>query len=201
MIVIALPGNAAQFSASPRRIPAHPRGQTMIDVDEKGLDATDYRILRELMVDGRASDVTLGERIHLSSTATARRRKMLEERGTISGYVAKLSLPKLGLSIAVLVAIELSSQTEACLNEFEAAVIRCPSMSFCSFVSGQMDFIMIVHVRSFDDYDRVYRKELSQLPHVARIRSSFMLREVAQRSVAPVAIDDSLIRRSDASIT
>ena len=35
------------------------------------LDATDYRLLKEITADGRISDVTLGERVHLSSTAAA----------------------------------------------------------------------------------------------------------------------------------
>ncbi len=72
--------------------------------------------------------------------------------------------------------------------EFETAVVKCPSMSYCSFVSGNVDFLMIIHVKSFEDYDRVYRSELSMLPHVAKIRSSFVMREVAQRSVPPVLL-------------
>jgi hypothetical protein len=35
-------------------------------------DATDFRIMRALSEDGRMSDVMLGERVHLSSTAAAR---------------------------------------------------------------------------------------------------------------------------------
>lgn len=154
------------------------------------LDSTDFRILRALVEDGRASDVTLGERINLSSTAAARRRKILEDRGFISGYTAVVDLPRLDYGITVLVLLELSSQAEKRLMEFEAAVMRCPSMSFCSFVSGEIDFMMIINVRSFEDYDRVYRKELSTLPHVAKIRSSFLMREVARRRVAPIVLND-----------
>lgn len=156
--------------------------------DRDDLDAIDYRLLRALLEDGRGSDISLGEKVNLSSSATARRRKILEEKGIITGYSTNLDLVGLGYGISVLVAIELSSQAESVLNEFEAAVRRCPSMSFCSFVSGETDFIMMVHVRSFDDFDRVYRKELSKLPHVARIRSNFLLHEVAHRNVAPVVV-------------
>lgn len=155
------------------------------------LDGTDLRILNHLVADGRTSDVALGERVHLSSTATARRRKILEERGVIRGYTAELNMAALGYGIDVLVSIELSSQAEQALNEFESAVVRCPSMSFCSFVSGETDFIMMIHVRSFEDYDRVYRRELSTLPHVARIRSSFLMRSVEKRIVAPVALESN----------
>ncbi len=160
----------------------------MPETDFEPIDAVDRRILRELVRDGRVSDVALGERVHLSSTAAARRRKQLEERGLLRGYSAHLDLDQLGYSIGVLVQIELSSQAEKVLLEFEEAVVACPSMSFCSFVSGDIDFVMMVHVKSFDDYDRVYRKELSTLPHVARIRSSFLMRAVATRSVAPSVV-------------
>lgn len=149
------------------------------------LDQTDFRLLREITEDGRMSDVALGERVHLSSTAAARRRRILEERGAVARYTASLDLNRLGIGIVVHVAIELNSQAEDVLNEFEAAVVRCPSMTYCSFVSGDTDFMMIVHVRSFEDYDRVYRSELSTLPHVAKIRSSFVMRQVAQRVVPP----------------
>jgi len=150
------------------------------------LDQIDYRLLQEITADGRISDVALGERVHLSSTAAARRRKFLEERGAINRYTANLHMERLGFGVTVLVSIELRSQAEDVLNEFEEAVVRCPSMSFCSFVSGDTDFVMMVHVRSFGDYDRVYRSELSKLPHVARIRSSFVMRQVADRHAPPV---------------
>lgn len=162
----------------------------MTETDTRVLDATDYRILRELMRDGRASDVVLGERINLSSTATARRRKILEDQGVITGYTPQLDLGRLGFNMVAIVSIELASQAEQVLVEFEEAVVACPSMSFCSFVSGETDFLMIVHVRSFEDYDRVYRSELSKLPHVAKIRSSFMMHEVAQRMIAPAVLAD-----------
>lgn len=152
-------------------------------------DQTDFRILREVTRDGRLSDVALGEQVHLSSTAAARRRKILEDRGAIAGYSANIDLEALGFGIVVLVTIELASQAEQVLLEFEAAVVRCPSMTFCSFVSGDIDFLMILHVRSFSDYDRVYRSELSKLPHVAKIRSSFVMRQVTRRVVPPILFE------------
>jgi Lrp/AsnC family leucine-responsive transcriptional regulator len=153
------------------------------------LDATDYRILRELCTDGRAADVLLGERINLSSTAVARRRKILEESGVIAGYNANINMFSLGFTGVVMVAIELGSQAEHVLVEFEREVVKCPSISYCGFVSGDTDFFIMIHVNSFDDYDRIYRKELSNLPHVAKIRSSFVLREVARRVTPPVVFE------------
>lgn len=153
------------------------------------LDATDFRILRELSADGRAADVQLGQRVNLSSTAVARRRKILEEAGVINGYSASINMQSLGFTGVVMVSIEIASQAEHVLVEFEREVMKCPSISYCGFVSGDTDFFIMIHVNSFDDYDRIYRKELSSLPHVAKIRSSFVLREVARRVTPPVVFD------------
>jgi DNA-binding Lrp family transcriptional regulator len=153
------------------------------------LDATDYRILRELCSDGRAADVLLAERVNLSSTAVARRRKIMEESGVISGYNANINMFSLGFTGVAMVSIELSSQAEHVLVEFEREVVKCPSISYCGFVSGDTDFFIMIHVNSFDDYDRIYRRELSSLPHVAKIRSSFVLREVARRVTPPVVFE------------
>ncbi|MCX7283516.1 MAG: Lrp/AsnC family transcriptional regulator [Novosphingobium sp.] len=154
-----------------------------------GVDDMDFRILELLSADGRSTDVALGEQLGLSSTAVARRRKILEEAGIITGYRAQLSMDALGFSGVVVVMIELRSQAEQHLNEFESEVIKCPSMSYCGFISGDTDFMLIVHVSSLDEYDAIYRKELSSLPHVAKIRSSFILREVARRTSIPIIFE------------
>lgn len=152
------------------------------------LDETDFRLMRALVTDGRASDVWLGDKVHLSSTAVARRRKILEEVGYIADYSANLDVRSLGYGAQVIVSIELVSQAENILQDFENAVQQSPSMRFCAFVTGDTDFLMILSVQSLEDYDMIYRKELSGLPHVARIRSSFVLREVANRHIAPVVL-------------
>lgn len=153
------------------------------------LDRVDFRILEALAVEGRMSDVALGEMINLSSTAVARRRRLMEEAGIITGYTANLSLQSLGFSGVVIVMIELRSQAEDILDSFEQEVIKCPSISYCGFISGDTDFLIMIHVSSLDEYDEIYRRELSNLPHVAKIRSSFVLREVARRATVPIIFE------------
>src|SRR3546814_6558244 len=100
-----------------------------MESDPHQLDRTDLRLLREIVEDGRISDVALGEKVHLSSTAAARRRKILEERGMVPRYAASPDLVRLGYGIVVHVSIELVSPAEQVLNEFEHAVVKCPSIS------------------------------------------------------------------------
>jgi Lrp/AsnC family transcriptional regulator, leucine-responsive regulatory protein len=150
------------------------------------LDNIDTAILSELTANARASQVELAERVALSSTAIARRQKMLEEEGFIRGYQAVLDLARFGLSTTVLVRVTLESQNEEALRSFEAAVINCPSVVRCFLMSGSDDYIVIVMARDIQDFERIHRTELSRLPRVARIHSSFAMREVVNRAVPPV---------------
>jgi Lrp/AsnC family transcriptional regulator, leucine-responsive regulatory protein len=151
-----------------------------------GTDRIDAAILAELTANARVSQVDLSTRIGLSSTAIARRQKVLEEAGIIQGYQAVLDLAQFGLATTVLVRITLESQSEEALRAFEAGVVACPSVIRCFLMSGSDDYIVTVLARDIQDFERIHRTELSRLPRVARIESSFALREVVNRTVPPV---------------
>lgn len=161
----------------------------MANNSESELDRLDYRIMRILASDARSSDVAIGETVGLSSNAVARRRRILEENGVIERYAAEFNLDRLGCGILVLVQIELESQSDDALTRFEVAIQACKAVSKCWFVSGDVDFLVLVHVPSLKDYDDTYRQQLSSLPNVSRIRSSFVLRNVIDRSTAPSILE------------
>ena len=73
------------------------------------------------------------------------------------------------------------------LTAFEAGVLDCPSVVRCFLMSGSDDYVVIVLARDIEDFERIHRTELSRLPRVARLESSFALREVVTRAVPPSA--------------
>jgi DNA-binding Lrp family transcriptional regulator len=154
------------------------------------LDTLDMAILAALSENGRVSQVELSERIPLSPTAIARRIKTLEEKGVIEGYQARVSRPALGLTMTVLVQVSLKSQSEELLASFEKAVTAAPSVVSCHLMSGEDDYVLTVLARDLADYERIHRHELSRLPGVTRLRSSFALREVKSRT-----LPDTLLTR------
>ena len=144
---------------------------------------------RVLFVNGQATDQIvasirrLASKFGLSSTALARRQKALEDEGYIHGYQASLDLAQFGLTTTVLVRIALESQSDEALKAFEAEVVKCPSVVRCFLMSGTDDYILLVMARDIQDFERIHRTELSRLPRVARVQSSFALREVVNRAV------------------
>lgn len=152
------------------------------------LDRIDLAILRELEKDARITAVELAERVGLSSTASARRQRVLEEDGFILGYGARLSLAKFDLPTTVVVRIALETQSEEALSAFEKSVQRCPSVVRCLLMSGTDDYLVTVVVRDISDYERIHMTQLSRLPGVARLHSSFALRTVVDRAIPPSAL-------------
>jgi DNA-binding Lrp family transcriptional regulator len=150
---------------------------------EKDIDALDRAILGALLEDGRLSQVELVERIPLSATAIARRIRALEERGVIQGYQARISRQALGLTMTVIVQISLKSQNEDLLKAFEEAIASAPSVVSCHLMSGEDDYLITVLARDLDDFERIHKEQLSRLPGVARLKSSFALRQVANKAL------------------
>lgn len=153
------------------------------------LDTLDRAILAALLVDGRRSQVDLAETIPLSPTAIARRIKALEEAGVIEGYQARISREALGVDMTVMVEITLKGQGQDLLEAFEKAVVAAPSIVACHLMSGEDDYLLTVMARDLADYERIHKEELSRLPGVARLVSSFALREVKSRPLPASCLD------------
>lgn len=158
----------------------NPGSETIMD-----LDGIDIKLLAEISANARVSQVDLADRVGLSSTAIARRQKVLEENGFIQGYQAVLNLGLFGLRTTVLVRIALDSQSDEALRSFEAGVLSCPSITRCFLMSGSDDYLAIVLAKDIEDFEKIHRMELSRLPRVAQIQSSFAIRDVVNRVVPP----------------
>ncbi len=122
-------------------------------------------------------------------TAVARRQRLLEEAGVIRGYSADIDAAAFGFRTTVVVQVALGSQKETDLAEFEQAVRNCDSVLQCFLMSGSDDYLLILLVRDLQDFERVHKTQLSRLPHLARIQSSFALREVVGRRLPADLLD------------
>lgn len=146
------------------------------------LDIIDHSILTALQKDGRITNVQLAEQIGLSPSACLRRVQILEDKGIITGYAAMIDAASLGRATHIIVAITLERQSEDYLSAFERAVADCPDVMECYLMAGDADYILRLLARDAADYERIHKEHLSRLPGVARIQSSFALRQVVRRN-------------------
>lgn len=150
------------------------------------LDRIDRAILHELQLDGRVSNVKLAERVNLSESACLRRVKRLEDAGVIEGYIMLINQTAVGLPSNVFVEITLNRQQREDLDAFEARVLQVPEVLECYLMSGDYDYLLRVAAADPGDYERIHHEQLTSLPGVARVRSSFALRKVTGRTELPI---------------
>jgi len=150
------------------------------------LDRADRTILHELQLDGRISNVRLAERANLSESACLRRVRLLEEANVIEAYAMHINQAAVGLPGNVFVEITLNRQQREDLDAFESRVAQVPEVMECYLMSGDYDYLLRVVVADASDYERIHHEQLTTLPAVARVRSSFALRVVTERTELPI---------------
>jgi Lrp/AsnC family transcriptional regulator, leucine-responsive regulatory protein len=142
------------------------------------LDELDLSILRYLEQHGRATNYEVGEAVGLSGSAASRRIQALESSGTIRGYKAVVDDRLLGKRMTVYIRVTLERQSAPVLSAFEGAVRHCREIVSCHLMAGQYDYMLVARVAGIDDYGRLHQNELSRLPGVTRLETSFALRDV-----------------------
>ena len=149
-------------------------------------DKYDYLILEALQRDGRIRNKQLAEHVSLSESSCLRRVRALEESGVIDRYAALINQIKAGLPGNVFVQIGLHREVQSDLAAFEDAVRDIPEVMECYLMSGEFDYLLRIVVADMADFERIHKTELTRLPGVARVNSSFAIRTVRRKTELPL---------------
>jgi DNA-binding Lrp family transcriptional regulator len=152
------------------------------------LDAIDLRILAELQEDGSLTNVELARRVHLSPSPCLARVKALEASGVIERYVALASAKQLGLGLSVFINISLKSQAKDSLAAFERRIAEHDEVMECYLMTGDSDYLIRVAVPDIAALERFILEQLTPIPGIEKIRSSFALKQVRYKTALPLPV-------------
>jgi Lrp/AsnC family leucine-responsive transcriptional regulator len=151
------------------------------------LDNYDKRILEVLQQEGRISNQELADRIGLSPSPCLRRVRALEQAGIIAGYRAMLDARRLGLNLIAFVSISMDRHTPERFTNFDRIVAGLPEVLECSLITGRdADYQLKIVVRDMDAYQDLLLNTLTRIEGVSGVHSSFVLRQVIERTALPV---------------
>jgi Lrp/AsnC family transcriptional regulator, leucine-responsive regulatory protein len=153
------------------------------------IDSLDRKILDALQADGRASNVELSARVHLSAPQCFRRVRALEERGVIRSYRAEVQPEALGLGVMAYVSLNIDGGEFGRVREIEASIRDFPQILECHTVSGDYDYLLKVVARDLKSLSQFLTDRLMQVPGVDDVRSMICMEEVKARSPLPVGLD------------
>ena len=150
------------------------------------LDAIDLRILDQLQRDGSLTNVELARRVHLSPSPCLTRVKALEAAGVIERYVALANAKALGLGLNVFISISLKEQGKESLAEFERRIAEHEQVMECYLMTGDSDYLIRVAVPDIGALERFILEQLTPIPGIEKIRSSFALKQVRYKTALPL---------------
>ncbi len=149
----------------------------MAENSKESLDEIDRLLMRELVVDGRATLATLAEKAGLSISAVQSRVRRLEARQVIRGYAAKVDPEALGLMLSAFVAITPLDPSQP--DDAPARLRHISAIESCHSVAGDESYILLVRVESPRALERLLQ-EIRASANVAT-RSTVVLQTFYER--------------------
>ena len=143
----------------------------MSETSASTLDAFDRAILAILQQDNTTPQRVIGEKVNLSAPAVQRRIRRMEKDGVITANVAIVEPAALGHPITLFVEIELVSETAKDIDAAKRAFLAAPEVQQCYYVTGDVDFMLVVIVPTMADYEAFTRRMFFGNANIKRFRT------------------------------
>ena len=153
--------------------------------EKNKLDNIDLKILNELQMNGDITNVKLANKLEISPPSCLRRVKSLEQKNLILGYNAVVNPELLGYKVTVFAYVGLESQAENDLKTFENYISNFPEVRECHMLVGEVDFLLKIVAKDWDDFQLFLTKNLTQAPKVSNVKTSLNIRSVKNLSGIP----------------
>lgn len=135
------------------------------------LDRFDLAILAILQKDNTTPQRQIGEAVNLSAPAVQRRIKRMEETGVIRANVALVDPVSVNQALTILVEVEVESEQIALLDAAKVAFTAAPEVQQCYYVTGDVDFMLVVIVPTMADYEAFTRRMFFGNANIKRFRT------------------------------
>lgn len=152
------------------------------------LDKTDRLLLNLLQKNNRLSAETLADRVGSSRSSVQRRIKRLREEGVIEADLSVLSSTILNNRVQAIVDVKLESVRGELLDKFRQSMLELEAVQQCYYVTGEVDFIVILCLDNMQEYDQITRKYFADAPNIRRYHSSIVSDRVKVNLNVPLKI-------------
>lgn len=142
------------------------------------MDARDRLILSALSEDAWLTYGELGERIHLSASATQRRVERLIEAGVIEGARAQIAPAAVGRPVKLYVLVELTNESKASIAAFSRKLAASEIVIGAHYLAGAADIIIEMQTADMAEYADFCERILNTNPAVRKYKTLTALKRL-----------------------
>ena len=142
------------------------------------MDVFDKKILNELQENNRISTDELGQKIGLSATACQRRLKKLRQSNVITKEAAILNGAELNNYVTVIVDVVIKQGSTNNIECFKKRMLDNVHVQQCFYVTGDVDFIIIVTAKSMLEYEKLTQELFFGDDNIQKFHSTVVMENV-----------------------
>ncbi len=150
------------------------------------IDDFDLRILQLVQVDNMMPQRVIADRIGLSAPAVARRLQQLREGGVIRQDIAIVNETAVARPLTIIVHVTTENERLDLLDAMKDRFLRCRQVRQCYYVTGEMDFILIVNVKDMAEYNEMTRELFFEGGNVKSFRTCVSMENVKTNGPIPL---------------
>jgi Lrp/AsnC family leucine-responsive transcriptional regulator len=157
------------------------------------LDKIDIQLLNAIQADNQLGADKLAEIVPLSPSAITRRLRRLRAAGVIAYEAAVLSKDFLRGRLSAFINVQLERHQAGATQKLLAGLLKCREIQMCAEVTGSVDILLLVTVRSIDELNRLTEDLLESNPAVHRYEVSFAKNFHKRTFAAPLEETDLVV--------
>ncbi len=139
------------------------------------LDDLDIAILSKLESNAKTNLLELARQLGAPRSTIRERIQRLEKNGVIRGYTVVIDPAKLGLGVKVIVQVTRDQRIP--VESFVAAMAAVPEVTRIELVTGDVDELVVLHVRDIDHLRDVLYNKIGSIPGLERTSTMVVLGE------------------------
>jgi DNA-binding Lrp family transcriptional regulator len=143
---------------------------------ELGLDETDIKILKALVLNARLSSRQIAQKLGIATGTVLARIRNLEKTGVIKGYSAIIDYEKLGYELTAITEITVSKGK---LIELEKEIAKFQNVCCVYDITGLTDAMVIAKFKTRKELSD-FTKTLLKMPFVERTNTHLVLTTVKE---------------------
>jgi Lrp/AsnC family transcriptional regulator len=150
------------------------------------LDDLDRRILRFLQSDPAAPIAEVAERCQSQSATVVRRLERLKAQDIMRGQYAVIDWAVLGYVVEVSLRFRLDKTNANAFDEFLTAAREIRQVIAIQTFLGRVDVRLSVIAKDMADYQKLYRNEILNLPHISELEALMHVATLKTAEVLPL---------------
>ncbi|MEM8812100.1 MAG: Lrp/AsnC family transcriptional regulator [Pseudomonadota bacterium] len=150
------------------------------------LDPFDVALLNLVQKNCRLTADQLSGEVGLSPSACQRRLARLRRNGVIEREIAVVAPETVGRSLTMIVEVTLERERPDVMAEFKRSMLATPEVMQCYYVTGDVDFVLILTARDMQHYERFTRQFFFDNPNIRRFHTLLVMDRVKTGLAVPI---------------